>query len=376
MKTKTLYNIRMTSKNKTVVIGLSGGVDSAVAALLLKQQGYDVIGLFMNNWEESESDGACTSAEDWADAQNAAAKIGIPVYSVNFAKEYYDRVFSYFLSEYKAGRTPNPDVLCNREIKFDEFARYARELGADLIATGHYCDITHDALYKGNRVTRLLRAADKAKDQTYFLNQVRDGQLDNVIFPLGKICKPQVRALAERYELTSVAKKKDSTGVCFIGERNFKKFLSAYLPANPGPITDEEGNVLGTHDGLMYYTLGQRRGLGIGGHKGYAAERWFVIRKDIPSNTLVVSCGEDDRLLSSSLKAASLNFIGGAPDTGVTFTCTAKTRYRQPDQSCRVTVAPDNTANVVFDTPQRAVTPGQYVVFYDGDRCMGGGVIC
>ena len=375
MTAETLYNYYMAKHTKTVVTGISGGVDSAVAALLLKQQGYDVIGLFMNNWEENDADGACTSAEDWADAQSAAAKIGIPVYSVNFAKEYYERVFSHFLSEYKAGRTPNPDVLCNREIKFDEFARYARELGADYIATGHYCDITHDAEYNGKRVTRLLRAADTAKDQTYFLNQVRDGQLDNVLFPLGKLRKPEVRAIAESYGLTSVAKKKDSTGVCFIGERNFKKFLSSYLPAKPGPITDEEGNVLGTHDGLMYYTLGQRRGLGIGGHKGYAAERWFVIRKDIPSNTLIVSCGEDDRLLSSSLKAASLNFIGGAPEIGITFACTAKTRYRQPDQACSATVNPDGTADVVFDVPQRAITPGQYVVFYDDNRCMGGGVI-
>ena len=364
----------MPKKIKTVVTGISGGVDSAVAALLLKEQGYDVIGLFMNNWEENDADGVCTSAEDWADAQSVAAKIGIPVYSVNFAKEYYDRVFKYFLSEYNAGRTPNPDVLCNREIKFDEFSRYARELGADFIATGHYCDITHNAEYKGKRVTRLLRAADSAKDQTYFLNQVRDGQLDNVIFPLGKLRKPEVRAIAESYGL-AVAKKKDSTGVCFIGERNFKKFLSAYLPAKPGNITDEYGNILGVHDGLMYYTLGQRRGLGIGGRKGYDAKRWFVIRKDIPSNTLIVSCGENERLLSCSLTADSLNFIGGAPEPGTVFSCTAKTRYRQPDQACKVTVNADNTADVIFDVPQRAVTSGQYVVFYDGNRCMGGGVI-
>lgn len=365
----------MSEKIKTVVTGISGGVDSAVAALLLKQQGYDVIGLFMNNWEESEADGACTSAEDWADAKNAASKIGIPVYSVNFSKEYYDRVFRYFLGEYEAGRTPNPDVLCNREIKFDEFSRYARELGADYIATGHYCGITHDAVYKGKRVTQLLRAADGGKDQTYFLNQVRDGQLDNVLFPLSNLHKTEVRAIAEKYGLASVAKKKDSTGVCFIGERNFRKFLSAYLPSKPGPITDEEGNTLGTHEGLMYYTLGQRRGLGIGGRAGYDAKRWFVIGKDLPSNTLIVSCGEDDRLMSSSLTAASLNFIGGAPDVKE-FNCTAKTRYRQPDQPCRVTVNTDNTATVVFETPQRAVTPGQYVVFYEGNRCLGGGVIC
>lgn len=362
-------------KTKKVVVGMSGGVDSAVAALLLKEQGYDVVGLFMHNWEEAD-DGVCTSADDWEDARNVAAKIGVPVYSVNFAKEYMDRVFSYFLREYEAGRTPNPDVLCNREIKFDAFAGYAAELGADYIATGHYCDIDHEAWDIGGLTTHLLRAADINKDQTYFLNQVTTKQLSNVLFPLGKLTKPEVRKIAESNGLFSVSEKKDSTGICFIGERNFKKFLMNYLPAKPGDIVDENGNILGRHDGLMYYTLGQRRGLGIGGKAGYDLNRWFVIEKDMKSNKLVVSCGEDSMLYSTSLRTSSLNFIGDPPKSAE-FRCTAKTRYRQPDQDCTVHIT-DNSAyasEIVFDTPQRAVTPGQFVVLYDGNRCLGGGII-
>ena len=360
-------------KEKTVVIGMSGGVDSAVAALLLKEQGYNVIGLFMHNWEEEEG-GVCTAADDWEDARNVAAAIGIPVYSVNFAKEYGERVFSYFLAEYAAGRTPNPDVLCNREIKFDAFAKYAAQLGADFIATGHYCNINHDVrLPDGSITTRLLKAADQGKDQTYFLNQVSTEQLQNVLFPLGGLHKSEVRAIAEKHGLYAVAKKKDSTGICFIGERKFKQFLMNYLPAKPGKIVDTRGNELGSHDGLMYYTLGQRRGLGIGGKEGYEASRWFVIKKDLAANELVVSCGEDDALLSKTLRAAGMNFIGGA--ISGKFRCAAKTRYRQPDQPCVADFGADGTVSVVFDERQRAVTPGQFAVFYDGERCIGGGVI-
>lgn len=358
-------------RNKAVV-GISGGVDSAVAALMLKDRGYDVVGLFMHNWEEEEG-GACTSADDWEDARSVASRLGIPVYSVNFAKEYMDRVFSYFLAEYKAGRTPNPDVLCNREIKFDAFAHYARELGADYIATGHYCDVRHNVKTENGATSYLLKAADENKDQTYFLNQVTAEQLADVIFPLGRMKKTEVRAVAERYGLDAVAKKKDSTGICFIGERNFKKFLMNYLPARPGNIVDESGAVVGRHDGLMYYTLGQRRGLGIGGKKDYAARRWFVVGKDLGRNELIVSCGEDDRLFSSSLTTPDINFIGGAPAEQA-FRCTAKTRYRQPEQPCTVRMR-GRGAEITFDSPQRAVTPGQYVVLYSGERCLGGGVI-
>lgn len=351
---------------------MSGGVDSAVAALLLKELDYNVIGLFMHNWEEEEG-GVCTSADDWEDARNVAAKIGIPIYSVNFSKEYLDRVFSYFLSEYAHGRTPNPDVLCNREIKFDAFAKYAVQLGADYVATGHYCDIEHISLADGSTVSHLLKAADEGKDQTYFLNQVSSEQLKNVIFPLGKLQKSEVRAIAEKNGLTSVSKKKDSTGICFIGERKFKTFLMNYLPAKPGKIVDTDGNEIGRHDGLMYYTLGQRRGLGIGGKDGYDANRWFVIDKRLGSNELIVSCGEDDALYTETLTASSMNFIGEKQLGEVR--CAAKTRYRQPDQPCSAVFDESGNVRVKFDTPQRAVTPGQYAVFYDGNRCLGGAVI-
>ena len=260
---------------KTVIVGMSGGVDSSVAALLLKQQGYNVIGLFMNNWEEKDECGACTGEEDFADVRRVANAIGIPYYSVNFAKEYMDRVFSYFLAEYKAGRTPNPDVLCNREIKFKDFKAAAKRLGADYIATGHYCDILHD-----NGTHYLLKAKDQSKDQTYFLNQLSQDQLDGVLFPLGKLDKSEVRKIAEQNGLAT-ATKKDSTGICFIGERNFRQFLLKYIPAKKGKIMTYDGKVLGEHLGLMYYTIGQRRGLGIGGQKEDDGSRWFVIEKDL-----------------------------------------------------------------------------------------------
>lgn len=348
---------------KRVVVGMSGGVDSSVAALLLQQAGYEVVGLFMNNWEETD-DGCCTAAEDYQDALGVCGKLGIRLYAVNLAKEYYDRVFTYFLAEYKAGRTPNPDVLCNREIKFDAFRIKADELGADYIATGHYCRISDDS-------TTLLKAADANKDQTYFLNQVRTAQLKNVLFPIGALTKPDVRKLAHEAGLVT-ERKKDSTGICFIGERNFKNFLMQYLPARPGDIVDTDGRTVGRHDGLMYYTLGQRRGLGIGGVPGMPENRWYVIGKDLPRNRLLVSCGEGEELLSRGCTVSGLNIIG-APVSG-TFDCTAKMRYRQPDQPVTATFDGD-TARVTFAAPQRAVTPGQYAVFYLGDRCLGGGVI-
>lgn len=348
---------------KRVVVGMSGGVDSSVAALLLQQAGYEVVGLFMNNWEETD-DGCCTAAEDYQDALGVCGKLGIRLYAVNLAKEYYDRVFTYFLAEYKAGRTPNPDVLCNREIKFDAFRIKADELGADYIATGHYCRISDDG-------TTLLKAADANKDQTYFLNQVRTAQLKNVLFPVGGLVKTDVRKLAHEAGLVT-ERKKDSTGICFIGERNFKNFLMQYLPARPGDIVDTDGRKVGRHDGLMYYTLGQRRGLGIGGVPGMPENRWYVIGKDLPRNRLLVSCGEGEELLSRGCTVSGLNIIG-APVSG-TFDCTAKMRYRQPDQPVTATFDGD-TVRVTFAAPQRAVTPGQYAVFYLGDRCLGGGVI-
>lgn len=352
---------------KTVVVGMSGGVDSSVAALLLKEQGYNVIGLFMNNWEETDECGHCTAEEDFADVRRVANAIGIPYYSVNFAKEYMDRVFSYFLAEYKAGRTPNPDVLCNREIKFKDFKEKAKELGADYIATGHYCDILHD-----NGVHYLLKAKDQSKDQTYFLNQLSQEQLDGVLFPLGKLDKTEVRAIAEKYGF-STARKKDSTGICFIGERNFRKFLQNYIPAKKGKIMTKDGEVLGEHTGLMYYTIGQRRGLNLGGVKGDEGGRWFIIDKDIKNNILYVAHGNEERLFSRGLIMKSMNFIPFKPD-GDVIPCTGKFRYRQAEQPCTLYFK-DGYIEVLFEEKQRAITEGQFAVFYSGDKCIGGGVI-
>ncbi len=352
---------------KTVVVGMSGGVDSSVAALLLKQQGYNVIGLFMNNWEETDECGACTGEEDFADVRRVANAIGVPYYSVNFAKEYMDRVFSYFLAEYKAGRTPNPDVLCNREIKFKDFKNTAKKLGADYIATGHYCDILHDG-----DTHYLLKAKDQSKDQTYFLNQLSQDQLDGVLFPLGKLDKSEVRKIAEENGLAT-ATKKDSTGICFIGERNFREFLLKYIPAKKGKIMTYDGKVLGEHLGLMYYTIGQRRGLGIGGQKEDNGSRWFVIEKDLKNNILYVAHGAEDKLFSKGLLMNSCNWIPSAPKEKV-FECTAKFRYRQPEQKCKVYIR-DKGIEVEFEEKQRAITEGQFAVFYDGDKCIGGGVI-
>lgn len=347
-----------------IVVGMSGGVDSSVAAYLLKRQGFDVVGIFMKNWEENDEEGVCTAAADYADVRSVCEAIGIPYYTVNFAEEYRDRVFSYFLDEYRKGRTPNPDVLCNCEIKFKAFLDFALSTGAGLIATGHYCRLNKDKL--------LLRGADPGKDQSYFLAGLTHKQLERVMFPIGDHLKSEVRAIAKAEGFTN-ALKKDSTGVCFIGERNFKQFLMQYLPAQRGDIVDERGRKVGTHDGLMYYTLGQRRGLGIGGRNDGTGESWFVIGKDLSRNLLIVQQGEHEELYSTALDAGSVNWIAGdAP--AKSFDCTAKFRYRQPDQNVHVSII-GNGAHVTFLQPQRAVTPGQWVVFYQGDLCLGGGPI-
>lgn len=352
-----------------VVVGMSGGVDSSVAAYLLKQQGYDVIGVFMKNWDDTDEFGHCTAEEDFQDVRRVCEQIGIPYYTVNFEKEYMEKVFQYFLDEYKRGRTPNPDVMCNREIKFGELLDKVMDLGADYIATGHYARVEYrDGAY------RLLRGVDTNKDQSYFLNALNQHQLSKTMFPLGSLTKPQVREIAEKAGLAT-AKKKDSTGICFIGERNFREFLQNYLPAKPGNIETVDGEVIGRHDGLMYYTLGQRQGLGIGGGHGKTGQPWFVVDKDLERNVLIVAEGAGHpRLYSTSLIATDVNWISGKePESS--FTCTAKFRYRQPDQGVTVHLREGNTVEVVFDQPQKAVTPGQAVVFYNGEECLGGGII-
>lgn len=351
---------------KTVVVGMSGGVDSSVAALLLKNKGYNVIGLYMLNWEETDERGVCNAENDFADVRRVCSALDIPYYSVNFAKQYSERVFAHFLEEYRAGRTPNPDVLCNREIKFGPFREYALSMGADFVATGHYCGIEHTE----NGRHRLLKAADAGKDQTYFLNQVHEDRLANVLFPLAVLPKPEVRKIAEENGLAT-AEKKDSTGICFIGERNFRKFLQGYLPAKPGKIVTLDGEEVGKHIGLMYYTIGQRKGLDLGGKQGEEG-RWFVVRKDLKDNILYVSHGDEAPLYSKACTATGLNWIAFSPEKS--FECTAKFRYRQPEQKVKVTLKGD-TAEVEFAEPQRAVTEGQYAVFYDETACLGGGVI-
>ena len=353
-------------KNKTVVVGMSGGVDSSVAALLLKRQGYNVIGLFMNNWEEEDENGCCTAQEDFSDVRRVSALLDIPYYAVNFAAEYKERVFSYFLDEYKKGRTPNPDVLCNREIKFGPFKKYARDLGADYIATGHYCGIRHE-----NGTHYLLKAKDANKDQTYFLNQLSQEQLENVLFPLAELTKPEVRKIAEENGL-STADKKDSTGICFIGERNFRKFLMNYLPAKEGDIKTFDGRTLGKHVGLMYYTIGQRRGLDVGGVAGDEG-RWFVAEKDLINNILYIAHGDEERLYSKGLLMKECNFIPFPPEEKE-FYCNAKFRYRQDEQKVFVKIK-DGGTEVTFAEKQRAITEGQYCVLYDDEKCLGGGVI-
>lgn len=355
------------SLSNRVIVGLSGGVDSSVAALLLLEQGYDVHGLFMNNWDQDE-DGYCSAAEDLQDARSVCEKLGITLHQADFAEDYRDRVFDYFLKEYEAGRTPNPDVLCNREIKFGVFREYAARLGANWIATGHYVRVDHS----GDR-PRLLKGLDSNKDQSYFLNAVPAAALSNAIFPVGELDKTEVRRLAREHGFDNYGKK-DSTGICFIGERHFKRFLEGYLPARPGPIVSAEGEQLGTHDGLMYYTLGQRQGLGIGGLAGRSDDPWYVADKDLDQNTLTVVQGHDHPLmLSDRLTATDVHWIGAVPKTDRPLT--AKTRYRQSDQACTITYPGENRFELVFDSPQRAVTPGQFAVVYAGDECLGGGVI-
>lgn len=351
---------------KTVAVGMSGGVDSSVAAYLLKQQGYNAIGIFMHNWEES-SGGFCTAEQDFEDVKRVCGKLDIPYYTVNFSKQYYDRVFKLFLDEYARGRTPNPDVLCNREIKFGPFIEYAKKIGADYIATGHYCKTEQ----RGENYY-LLKAADKNKDQSYFLHQLNQKQLSNVLFPLADIEKPEVRQTAEILGL-STAQKKDSTGICFIGERHFREFLSNYLPAKKGKIVDNNGNTVGQHDGVMYYTIGQRKGLGIGGVKDGGAGRWFVTAKDIKTNILYVQQGSEEMLYSKALECSTVNWIPQLPQK-LQFECNAKFRYRQTDQKVLVTIK-ENAVSVEFNEKQRAVTEGQYAVFYQDDYCLGGGCI-
>ncbi|PLS15607.1 tRNA 2-thiouridine(34) synthase MnmA [Bacillus sp. M6-12] len=352
-------------KDTRVVVGMSGGVDSSVAALLLKKQGYDVVGIFMKNWDDTDENGVCTATEDYNDVIAVCNQIGIPYYAVNFEKQYWDKVFTYFLDEYKAGRTPNPDVMCNKEIKFKAFLEHAVSLGADYLATGHYAQVEHrDGEYK------MLRGIDENKDQTYFLNQLTQEQLEKVMFPLGGIDKSKVREIAKEAGLAT-ATKKDSTGICFIGERNFKEFLSNYLPAQPGVMQTLDGEVKGKHDGLMYYTIGQRQGLGIGG----SGEPWFVVGKDLKKNILYVGQGFDNDLLySDSITGVNVSWVSDR-EMPAEFDCTAKFRYRQADNEVTVKILPDNTVSVIFKEPIRAVTPGQAVVLYNGDECLGGGTI-
>ncbi len=352
-----------------VVVGMSGGVDSSVAALLLKEQGYDVVGVFMKNWEEKDAQGICTSTEDYEDVQRVCDKIGIPYYTVNFVKEYWDRVFSYFLEEYKEGRTPNPDVMCNKEIKFKAFLDFSLKIGAEYLATGHYAQISFD----GTKY-QLLRGADRNKDQTYFLNTLGQHELSKAMFPIGHLDKREVRAIAKQHGLNT-AEKKDSTGICFIGERNFKQFLSNYVPSQPGDIKTLEGETIGRHDGLMFYTLGQRKGLGIGGSSSGSGDPWFVVEKDLVQNVLyVVQGGKHLSLYSNALTAAQLSWVSGEVPAQQ-FHCTAKFRYRQNDEGVSVSIDGANQCLVTFDRPQRAITPGQSVVFYDGEVCLGGGII-
>jgi tRNA-specific 2-thiouridylase len=354
--------------SQRVIVGMSGGVDSSVSALLLLEQGYQVEGLFMKNWEEDDGSEYCTAMDDLADAQAVCDRLGIALHTANFAAEYWDNVFEHFLAEYKAGRTPNPDILCNREIKFKAFLDYALMLGADLIATGHYVrrrDI--------DGRTELLKGLDPNKDQSYFLHAVGGEQLAKTLFPVGELEKPAVRAIAERHQLAT-AKKKDSTGICFIGERRFSDFLKQYLPAQPGVIETTSGEAIGQHHGLMYHTIGQRQGLGIGGQKDAGDEPWYVLGKDMARNVLLVGQGNEHPLLFSRALLASEMFWVNPLDLSSPRQLTAKVRYRQSDQACTLEHTSEGY-RVVFAQPQRAVTPGQSVVFYAGEVCLGGGVI-
>jgi len=356
------------NSNTKVIVGMSGGVDSSVAALLLKEQGYRVEGLFMKNWEEDDGTEYCTAREDLADARAVADRLGITLHGANFAAEYWDNVFEHFLEEYRAGRTPNPDILCNREIKFKAFLEYAEHLGADFIATGHYA-----RRGESQGKATLLKGLDDNKDQSYFLHAVGHAQLARTLFPVGELPKPHVRQIAGQHQLAT-ARKKDSTGICFIGERRFRDFLQQYLPAQPGEIHSLEGECLGQHSGLMYHTIGQRQGLGIGGLANHGEAPWYVVGKDLQHNVLLVAQGnEHPALFTSTLYTASSTWVSGEAPV-MPLACCAKVRYRQADQPCTVHADGDRY-RVEFATPQRAVTPGQSVVFYEGERCLGGGVI-
>lgn len=358
---------------KRVVVGMSGGVDSSLTALLLKEQGYEVLGLFMRNWKEQDSDGCCTAEQDFYDVRSVCNKLDIPYYSVDFADMYFERVFKHFLDEYAKGRTPNPDVLCNREIKFDPFVKHALSMGADYIATGHYCNVLHT---QGQHF--LLKAKDDNKDQTYFLNQVRSSQLEKVLFPIGNLDKPEVRELSAKYGLAT-ADKKDSTGICFIGERNFRQFLSQYIPMKEGDIKTLDGKVVGRHTGVFYYTVGQRKGLGIGGIDG-GEGKWFVVRKDVAKNILYVSQGDQSMLFKDNLICESFSFVNGSPMLtdgqllGNEFACQVRIRHRQALQNAICNIN-NGIVSLQFETPQRAIAEGQYAVVYVGEVCIGGGVI-
>jgi tRNA-specific 2-thiouridylase len=358
------------NSQKKVIVGMSGGVDSSVSAWLLQQQGYQVEGLFMKNWEEDDGEEYCTAADDLADAQAVCDKLGIKLHKINFAAEYWDNVFEHFLDEYKAGRTPNPDILCNKEIKFKAFLEFAAEdLGADYIATGHY---VRRADVAGK--SQLLRGLDGNKDQSYFLYTLSHQQIAQSLFPVGELEKPEVRRIAEELDLIT-AKKKDSTGICFIGERKFRDFLGRYLPAQPGEIETVEGEIVGEHQGLMYHTLGQRKGLGIGGRKESNDDPWYVVDKDVARNRLIVAQGGDHpRLMSVGLIAQQLHWIDRQPVTSP-LRCTVKTRYRQSDIPCEILPLGDDRIEVRFDEAVAAVTPGQSAVFYLDDVCLGGGII-
>jgi tRNA-uridine 2-sulfurtransferase len=356
----------MLNPGSKIIVGMSGGVDSSVTAYLLKQQGFDVCGVFMKNWED-DTDGFCPAETDFADAKAVAQSLAIPIHAVNFSDEYWTRVFNYFLDEYQAGRTPNPDILCNREIKFKAFLQYALDQGAARIATGHYARL--EQTITG---VKLLKGIDTNKDQSYFLSALNQQQLSKSLFPLGTLTKPQVRALAAELKLTNHAKK-DSTGICFIGERKFKTFLQEYLLNKPGPIATTDSRILGEHQGLMYYTLGQRQGLNIGGLRDANGQPWYVVDKDMNTNTLIVAQGTNHpRLYASGLICHSINWIEQTPP--LPLTCHAKIRYRQQDTACTLSSHPQGY-QVHFDEPQRAITPGQFVVFYQEDECLGGGVI-
>jgi tRNA-specific 2-thiouridylase len=362
-------NSSSTTKQKPyVIVGISGGVDSSVAALRLLEQGYHVEGLFMKNWEQDDDDDYCAAAEDLQDAQQVCDKLGIKLHSVNFADQYWDRVFEHFLQEYSAGRTPNPDILCNKEIKFKAFLDYALQLGADFIATGHY---VRKAEINGEY--QLLKGLDDNKDQSYFLYTLNQQQLKHSLFPVGDIEKSEVRQLAQQAGFVT-HNKKDSTGICFIGERKFSDFLQRFLPAQPGEIRTLDGQVVGQHQGLMYYTLGQRKGLGVGGVKNASEEPWFSVKKDLQNNILYVAQGEHPSLYHTHLSASQLSWCNQTTPS-LPFACMAKVRYRQPDQACTILSIENDQAEIVFTDAQRAITPGQSIVFYQKQVCLGGGVI-